>query len=185
MWTAGICANFVKYSEQMMSNHDGDVPARGRIIFPPRVKNTLFVEQRGRCMYCGRRMSNRYLEIDHKWPVSRNGGNERSNLQLLCTACNMRKGIQTDEEFRSRYWRLLPPDRTIPEPPIAQELFTAETQWTRASPEVRSIYRERFTSARRRRQPAGFEGENPNGCLTAPLLLIVALVVAALSLRGS
>lgn len=168
----------------MMSGDDGDIPARGRIIFPPRVKNSLFVEQRGRCMYCGRRMSRRYLEIDHKWPVSRNGGNERANLQLLCTACNLRKGIQTDEEFRSRYWRLLPPNRTIPDPPIPQNAFTEETQRTRASPEVRSIYRDRFVNARRRRQPAGTGGKNPYGCLTAPLLLIVALVVAVVSSRG-
>ena len=167
-----------------MSGDDGDVPARGRIIFPPRVKNALFVEQRGRCMYCGRRMSNRYLEIDHKWPVSRNGGNERSNLQLLCTACNMRKGIQTDEEFRSRYWRLLPPDRTIPDPLIPQEEFTEETQQTRASQEVRSIYRERFESARRRRQPAGFDGDIPVGLLTFALFLIIMLLLASSQCGG-
>ena len=116
-------------------------------------------------------MSNRYLEIDHKWPVSRNGGNELSNLQLLCTACNLRKGIQTDQEFRERYWRLLPPDGSIPDPPIRQELFTRETQYTRAAPTVRSIYRERFAAARRRRQPAG--------CLTAVLFLLVIVTAIA------
>ena len=118
-----------------------DVPSYERVVFPPRVRNALFVEQRGRCRYCGRRMSNRQLEIDHKWPVSRNGGNELSNLQLLCTACNLRKGIQTDGEFRDRYWRLLPPDGTIPDPPIGQDEFTKQTQYTRASPTVRGIYR--------------------------------------------
>ncbi|MXX32824.1 MAG: HNH endonuclease [Chloroflexi bacterium] len=116
-------------------------------------------------------MSNHYLEIDHKWPLSRNGGNEFSNLQLLCTSCNLRKGIQTDEEFRERYWRLLLPDGSIPDPPIPQDLFTEETQLTRASPEVRSIYRERFEAARRRRQPAG--------CLTS--LFFLAVVFAAIA----
>ena len=167
----------------MESGDDGEIPISGRIIFPARLKNAMFIEQRGRCSYCGRRMSSRYLEIDHKWPVSRNGGNERSNLQLLCTACNLRKGIQTDEEFRSRYWRLLPPDGGIPDPPIAQDDFTAETQWTDASPEVRSIYRERFEHARRRRQQSGVGGSR-GGCLTAPLLLVLALVVGAVSLFG-
>ena len=163
---------------------DGEIPIRGRIIFPARLKNAMFVEQRGRCMYCGRRMSSRYLEIDHKWPVSRNGGNERSNLQLLCTACNLRKGIQTDEEFRSRYWRLLPPDGAIPDQPISQDDFTEETQWTYASAEVRSIYRERFESARQQRQLAGVGGGSRSGCLTAPLLITVGLVIAAMSLFG-
>ncbi len=154
----------------MSPREDGDIPARGRIIFPPRVKNALFIQQRGRCRYCGRRMSNRYLEIDHKWPVSRNGGNEQANLQLLCASCNLRKGIQTDAEFRERYWRLLPPDGGIPDPPIGQELFTQETKYTRASPDVRSIYRNRFRLARNRRQPAG--------CLIAALALAVVLGAA-------
>ncbi len=165
----------------MTYGENGEIPPRGRIIFPPRVKNTLFIEQRGRCRYCGRRMSNRYLQIDHKWPVSRNGGNERTNLQLLCTACNMRKGIQTDEEFRSRYWRLLPPDGSIPDLPISQEAFNEETQRTRASQAVRSIYRERFTAARRRRQPAGFEDGRQRGCLSTALLLVAVLVVTVAS----
>ncbi len=60
----------------------------------------------------------------------------------------MRKGIQSDEEFRSRYWRLLPDDDSIPYPPIPQDDFSEETQYTRASREVRSIYRERFEDYR-------------------------------------
>jgi len=155
----------------MTFDEDEDAPPYGRVIFPAQVKNRLFIEQRGRCRYCGRRLSTRYLEIDHKWPLSRNGGNELWNLQLLCTACNLRKGIQTDEEFRERYWRLLPPDGSIPDPPIRQELFTHETQLTRAAPEVRSIYRDRFMSARRRRQPAG--------CLAAALFLLAFVAAIA------
>ena len=164
----------------MSPREEGNIPARGRIIFPPRVKNALFIEQRGRCMYCGRRMSNRYLEIDHKWPVSRNGGNERANLQLLCTACNLRKGVQTDAEFRERYWRLLPPDGGIPDQPIPQELFSHETKITRASSEVRSIYRNRFAADRYRR---GYRRQ-PAGCLTTVLLLIVALAATTLPHGG-
>ena len=150
-----------------------NIPEYGRVAFPPRVRNALFIEQRGRCRYCGRRMSNRQLEIDHKWPVSRNGDNELTNLQLLCTACNLRKGIQTDEEFRERYWRLLPPNGSVPDPPIRQELFTRETQYTRASPTVRGLYRERFEEARRRR----WERQGaPAGCSVGPVLLLILLV---------
>ena len=157
-----------------------DVPAYGRVVFPARVRNALFVEQRGRCRYCGRRMSNRQLEIDHKWPVSRNGGNEFSNLQLLCTACNLRKGIQTDEEFRHRYWRLMPPDGSIPDPPIRQELFTAETQYTRASPTVRGLHRERFERARQRRWQ---ESGAPAGCSIILVLAATLLVAAVAALK--
>ena len=43
------------------------------------------------------------------------------------------QGVQGDEEFRSRYWRLLPSNGDIPSPPIGQEDFADETQRTRAS----------------------------------------------------
>jgi hypothetical protein len=162
---------------------DEDVPAHGRVIFPPRVRNALFIEQRGRCRYCGRRMSNRQLEIDHRWPVSRNGGNEYSNLQLLCTACNLRKGIQTDQEFRDRYWRLLPPDGEIPERPIPQAAFSEETQRTRASREVRWLYRERFEKARRTLGGSYHGTRVPFGPF-ALVLLVLAMLVAVIGQCG-
>ncbi len=167
-------------------DHDPDIPAFGRVVFPHRVRAALFMEQRGCCRYCGRRMSSRHLEIDHKWPVSRNGGNEMSNLQLLCTPCNLRKGIQTDEEFRDRYWRLLPPDGSIPDPPIPQDWFTEETQYTRASRTVRGIYRDRFETARRRRWAREPEYERQGqGCAVGIAgVLLVCLALAGVVLSG-
>ena len=144
-----------------------------RVVFPRTVKNQLFMAQKGRCFYCGRTHRVRYLEIDHKYPISRGGGNEIGNLQLLCTPCNMRKGIQSDEEFRRRYRRLLPADGSIPYHPILQDDFTDETQRTRASREVRAIYHERF-SAYRRSQGGGW------GLLVAAaaIAIIAATVLA-------
>ncbi len=161
---------------------DRGIPTQGRTIFPAQVRHALFIEQQGRCRYCGRRMSSRSLEIDHKWPVSRNGDNERANLQLLCTACNLRKGIQTDEEFRLRYWRLLPRDGAIPESPIPQAAFSVETRRTRTSRAVRGIYRDRFERARRR-ETAGAPSEGDSGfavgVLTSALIVITLIVVVA------
>ena len=146
-----------------------------RIVFPRSVKNQLFMAQKGRCSYCGRTHRIRYLEIDHKHPFSRGGGNEIDNLQLLCIPCNMRKGIQSDEEFRRRYHRLLPADGSIPYNPIPQDDFADETQHTRAPREVRAIYHERF-SAYRERQRGGC------GLLVATaVLVIIALALLALT----
>ena len=132
-----------------MSRGDGsNNPGRRRVVFPRHVKNALFRAQKGRCSYCGRTHRIRYLEIDHKFPLSRGGGNQIDNLQLLCTPCNMRKGIQSDQEFRRRYHRLLPPDGTIPNIPIPQGNFNDETQRTRAPQEVRAIYHQRFSEYR-------------------------------------
>ena len=138
---------------------------------PWRVKNRLFTAQKRRCAYCGRRHRIRYLEIDHKWPVSRGGGDEIANLQLLCTPCNMRKGIQSDEEFRRRYRRLLPDDDSIPYPPIPQDDFSEETEYTRASREVRSIYRERFERHR---------ASQRGGCALVLATMALAIITMAL-----
>ena len=48
------------------------------------------------------------MDIDHMIPVIRGGSNDESNLQVICRPCNLRKGLQTDEEFRERYARLVP-----------------------------------------------------------------------------
>ena len=144
------------------SNNSG----RRRVVFPRRVKNGLLRAQKGRCAYCGHTHRSRYLVIDHKHPVSRGGGDENDNLQLLCNSCNMRKGIQSDEEFRYRYQRLLPVDGSIPSPPIPQDSFSEETQRTKAPRDVRAIYHERFTAARERQgasragQGSGWDAED-------------------------
>jgi len=38
---------------------------------------------------CG---SNEDLQFDHDVPLSRGGGNQVENIQLLCKTCNLRKG---------------------------------------------------------------------------------------------
>ena len=169
---------FGKYSDQCLIsvmasefNNTDERPPKGRIIFSQRVKWQLYHLQRGKCRYCGRTNRIGYLEIDHKYPVSRGGGNEWTNLQLLCRPCNMRKGIQSDEEFRDRYRQLLPKDGTPPNPPVRQEEFSHVTSVTRASPEVRSIYYRRFTS---RRQQEG------RGCLLVIMGLIALLLMMAI-----
>ena len=146
---------------------------RRRVIFPRSVKNQLFTAQRGKCSYCGHTHRMRYLEIDHKYPFSRGGGDEIDNLQLLCISCNMRKGIQSDEEFRYRYQRLLPADGSIPHPPIPQDYFSDETQRTRASQEVRGIFHARFSAYRESQR---------GGCgLLASTVVLFLIALALLS----
>ena len=170
-------SRFMRWSNK--PNNSG----RRRAVFPRKVKNGLLRVQKGRCAYCGQTHRSHYLVIDHKHPVSRGGGDEIDNLQLLCNSCNMRKGIQSDEEFRYRYQRLLPADGCIPSHPIPQDSFSEETQRTRAPREVRAIFHERFTAARER-QGASSAGQGSScGLLAATLvLLLFALVLLALTL---
>ena len=43
----------------------------------------------GSCAMCG---STEQLEVDHRWPKSLGGTLEPGNIQILCTACNRKKG---------------------------------------------------------------------------------------------
>ncbi len=49
------------------------------------------------CGYCGEA---RPLEPDHRIPLSRGGDNGIANIILACHACNGRKGMRTEAEFR-------------------------------------------------------------------------------------
>lgn len=58
----------------------------------------LLIDQKNICIYCSSNLEK--FHIDHIMPVSRGGLNERSNIQLLCPPCNLRKANKTDAEFR-------------------------------------------------------------------------------------
>jgi 5-methylcytosine-specific restriction endonuclease McrA len=51
------------------------------------------------CYYCRCEIAPFESHLEHKRPVSRGGGNQRSNLVLSCSSCNLRKGKKTHEEF--------------------------------------------------------------------------------------
>ncbi len=53
------------------------------------------------CRYCGRKIPEVILEIDHIVPVSKGGTNELNNLITSCRDCNRGKGAdyETDEDF--------------------------------------------------------------------------------------
>ena len=89
----------------------------------------LYKAQNGRCMYCGIKLGQRYMEPDHKVPVARGGSDRLSNLHMVCHPCNSRKGTLTDGEYRQRY--KLTPARQAKAPPrkvIPQEHFDEITK---------------------------------------------------------
>lgn len=66
----------------------------------------LYREQRGRCVYCKKKLPKAY-HIDHVVPLVKGGSNWPSNLQLLCPPCNLRKGTKLPIEFARQHGLLL------------------------------------------------------------------------------
>ena len=65
-------------------------------------RHALFERQGGRCTGCLRQFPYRNLTVDHVLPQSKGGGDAIGNLQLLCGACNSKKGAGTHEELIAR-----------------------------------------------------------------------------------
>ena len=84
--------------------HRTDVPVRkGRRS--ECIKNVLYGEQEGRCNLCRYWFEIRQMDVDHKTPRSKGGGDDDSNLQLLCHHCNVVKRDGTMAEARVRLIR--------------------------------------------------------------------------------
>ena len=71
---------------------DTDADATGqprRQLIPRELRLAVFQRDGGRCAECG---SSFDLQYDHVIPVALGGATTLANLQLLCSACNQRKG---------------------------------------------------------------------------------------------
>jgi 5-methylcytosine-specific restriction endonuclease McrA len=90
----GIIQNGASYQLVHLAVGAKRVP-RKRI--PHKVKAALLNEQGWRCAVCGKPItidSIARFDPDHRVPRLRGGGNEDSNLQALCPACNNNKSAQ-------------------------------------------------------------------------------------------
>ena len=86
-------------------NHRTDIPARtdlGPLPKPSTYKQDLYGEQGGDCNGCGTHFRIVDFHIDHIIPRVRGGTDVRSNLQLLCGNCNLRKGKGSMTELMTK-----------------------------------------------------------------------------------
>lgn len=92
---------------------------RTRKVPPKRLKELIFRDQGGRCMYCGIKLDIAHMALDHKTAFANKGSDNPANFQVLCGPCNRLKAKRNDGEFR-RLYKLgpsrgaTPPGRAIP-----------------------------------------------------------------------
>ena len=172
LWTADLLIRVMLITR----SNERRIRPTERINWPKGLKQQLMRRQDNTCVYCGHRRTARTLDIDHMIPAVRGGSNEPSNLQVICRPCNQRKGLQTDQEFRARYSRLVPQRAlTPPRRRISQREFREETRRTGQGESVQQFRRTRFISKR---------NKVSSGCL----ILVVALgviVMFALASAGA
>ena len=79
-------------------------------------KHTLFGKQEGLCNGCWQGFQFRNFTIDHIVPRSKGGTDHFENLQLLCHACNSKKGIGSHADLlaRLREEKVIPDLEPIP-----------------------------------------------------------------------
>jgi len=65
----------------------------------------IFRMQNGKCAYCRKKLEK--YHVDHIVPMSKGGLNWRSNLQLTCPSCNLRKNSKNPMDFAKENGLLL------------------------------------------------------------------------------
>lgn len=56
-----------------------------------KLRSTVYLEQKCLCAICNERVAYLDATIDHITPASQGGTNDRSNLQMLCKPCHIKK----------------------------------------------------------------------------------------------
>lgn len=63
-------------------------------------REAIWEKTRGRCCYCGSKLTRSNMTIDHFHPVAKGGSDDLNNLVPACRYCNSSKGTKSVEEFR-------------------------------------------------------------------------------------
>lgn len=75
---------------------------------------SIYTKYDGHCAYCGRKIKQKAMTVDHLMPQSKGGGNGIENLMPSCRECNHAKGADIIETFRLRFfWDSLKPSELV------------------------------------------------------------------------
>ena len=82
----------IKAIKVILLHNKATKPKRKRTNIPRGLRHEVFKRDNYRCVECGASKDDgATLHVDHKIPVSKGGTDELSNLQTLCSDCNLNK----------------------------------------------------------------------------------------------
>jgi len=107
--------DFESWSELATATHDDTIGMVGRAMRVPRVillvgydrvpkrrvkfnRINIYLRDKNRCQYCGKKFNRRDLNLDHVIPRSRGGHTSWENVVSSCFDCNCTKGGRTPRE---------------------------------------------------------------------------------------
>jgi hypothetical protein len=84
----------------LASGHGSKVVVRKQqYAISGKIQQMIWARDGFRCMYCGRKMGEVQLTVDHFVPLQRGGMNNEKNYVSACRRCNTRKGSQLPKDF--------------------------------------------------------------------------------------
>ena len=66
------------------------------------LRQMLWGQQKGCCHYCGKYVSKRDATLEHVVPQSQGGTDDLSNLVMACFACNNKKSVEDNPQWRQQ-----------------------------------------------------------------------------------
>jgi len=76
---------------------------KNRWVISGQVQQRVWAKDNFRCVYCGAKMGERLMTIDHFVPLELGGLNEETNYLTACRPCNKNKGVLMPKEFCDLY----------------------------------------------------------------------------------
>lgn len=88
-----------KYFEMDSSGNIKAVHRKSRMAISGAVQQKIWVRDGLQCMFCGRKIGDVQLTVDHWTPLELGGENDQSNYITACRKCNKRKGNMHPKDY--------------------------------------------------------------------------------------